>query len=1817
MKKFKTSITLFFTFNLVFFISYAQQLKVIKDVPYSVVNFESDLNAGVNNLLIQTSSIGLSEFNAKIISAKVYVYLDANLNQNTAYRIEGNKSSSASFKLENQNLSYTSDEIKLDIDAKNPKAIYYVDLTKYGERVFGTTLKINVNSISNIANTSTLHKKFKAKVELTYGSSIVQQVPTELTTSAVVITPNSKQIKFSWNNTRFSPTPVNYEFQLLRLYNTDQSKTNQTAITTELDWSKAMSLETQNSNTSLSLTLSEGTGFYAWRVRPIANYYQGGYSNSLNKNEQQWSYPSTKSAISLVKNAITNQTFFYFEDADDNKNINYIYTRYFTEGGKIKESITYADGLQQVKQTQVYMPSKDIDGTNKESNIISQNFQDKSGRNALSTMPEPNNGKINGYKEAYIKNKTTDRPYTVEDFDNDISDKPNQVKTAKDYYGANPDLSIPDAQGYNLTKTKFSVDGSNRVAEQSGVGKTHMIGEKDPIAQQTHTNRTFFGTASDEELIKLFGDEAPADGTVFKTVNQDPNGTQSVQYTSKEGQVIATGIIDDTEISPLLPIDKNGYDDEMSKYKGTSAFNIVSDGSLISVKRFIVNKTQDVTLKYKVEQKTLPAGCNDLKIDCGHSLTVKVFNADDMSPIVFPSTETQLPNDTKISTLPSSPESTNEIKVIDLGTHSLPPGSYIISKKLTAGKVNASLSLAEARTGIQIKPLTGVIKSWLENIKCKVQLIRFYVFMTKVESAFTSLAAGDKALFESKMLAIEGEDNIAPIRGFKEYVDNIKEDYKVDEGGYPNYALEITKHPTRTYTSADGTVYPKLNRVNIRTPCCQISVSLNWTPPFRCPNVSEMHVKNTNRAGGTVARIDVHPNYGDEDTSNDEVDVVPDFEGYALNFLSECNDENNLQNRFNRASSAAASSSFPPDLNNLMEKVFPGENPFNIRHDKLLKSFFYGLMRGWRKINSDNLLVPKTDIDEYISKDDGGIVWARVEEDGYVEGEGTFNLMVYHMLTDRYISVGLDPSNQQPLIPTGPINSNTTPIYDECGNSTTPEPQGAVCNADNITCTQYTCDQLISCWLALIQKAKINVCISGFDGMNTSAQNGGPSKEYDKRKNDGGKDHNSKFDDKLPKFIDCDWWPCTMVNDVLDWATGTSRKVREAQEEANRAGSNVSASVPPVFTTYNENIPSDFLKCVGYKFAAILSPETEVMAKPLNEDINSSFNYFKKDNHNGLQKDILGSLEFDLEYDINKHKKLNGGGDVDYVPFLTWKCQSNLKVPEFNEFPFIYNPVYAFKYFTYLSPSSAQYSDLERANCYRDPNDCYEYVLENGTYKGVPIPCCAVKTANGKFDYSKCYKDFDYPNVLVYAQTQNNYRDETASTISCVTDEAVMGGITEKVAGKPTRAYKYIVRNFCGYDSRIKCMYDNHYWSSGQREGFYTLLKSFTPPSNAPDWQNATIPQVCEDYITPYEWATYSNQNTKSKNDLVTATNEAILQCIAAGKFGLSLSQCINEKMKAFTGVSADPVSIVRPIKAGYSDGLNLIPGSQIEWNNPAGDAKITKVSRIDVDIFKMNNECVSACDKKRSSFHQKLDQLLKDRCYVRNNCCQESEQTNIVTDKDYYAMIDAMVAQCSGQCKLQSFTCKNLNCRERNIAVDAPGISGNMTDIKFGIGNSNIPNSPTTGTALENLAPKPDYVYNNSLGLGLYDYSEFLSNNPTCESGNFTQNPSFEAQYLNHEQYMLWKQASTWDFTIDLPSKCPVGQAPSSNINCDNPATNTFVPLSVYEQNANTPVDVYNMGKDVFNNHASTPSQNYTIINGKIISPAIKLDVKVINTRP
>ncbi|MFN3402657.1 MAG: hypothetical protein ACK40G_01090 [Cytophagaceae bacterium] len=833
--------------------SYGQNKGLYKDA--STASNVSSNNPSINaslNLPVITA------FDKKVKAGKVIIY--SNFGGNYSF---GKKGYGSDFKLKvdfkysafaGSNEIFTKDYSVL-IDNDNPEFSISRDLKDRISIIASQTgFDIDRLQISHFVVTDQMEApalsynpaksnlKVSISYEIEYGID-VRMKGSEIT----LITPTSsgKAANFNWGTTYHYP---NYQFQLLRLYNNDPAKKfTEGNIRAEIDWSKAVTIETEKDLKQLSLTISEGTGFYVWRVRPIGNYFDGGVGNNKNYGDWNSSSPLTGTTVNLPSSG---PHFFFFHDADDPKN--YIYSRTFTEENKIKESITYANGLLQEKQTQVHIPS---DNTT----ITSQTIQDNLGRPALKTLPTPVSGKLQGYKNNFV---TTDgHLYGENDFDgNETESNPKPIDSntsAGSYYSGNN--NVPSAEGYPYSRVLFYEDGTGRVKEQSGVGKKHMIGNEDGKGK---TVKTFYGTPSKDELLALFGSEAPNHESIQKIITVDQNNIASISYQGKDGHVIATALtfIDDPN-SKLLPLSNPSEINVSDKLVG----GVKTSEGYVSSKRIVFTEPSTIAPEYMIECKKFEMACADVNANCHYTVKVIIHNIDNPAADIVLSyqiTREDL-NDCKIVT--SCDSKTGEYFLVTSGKWvkpsgvsmpiSLPAGTYVIEKKLIPGeKIEITLDNQEAKIEAQIGPLKNWIIGRMEAVQCPEELHQFY------NDLLARAIAGNEP--NGVTLKVYGASGILNTHPFQ-------------EGNPPLFAV-------------------------ISSECCPfIKINLNYTPRFKCPPTENMltsPVKNKFPTDedheGDDNKADVNFKYL---TNPEYTEYFPDFEGYAISMLLECDRERSVQ----------------------------------------------------------------------------------------------------------------------------------------------------------------------------------------------------------------------------------------------------------------------------------------------------------------------------------------------------------------------------------------------------------------------------------------------------------------------------------------------------------------------------------------------------------------------------------------------------------------------------------------------------------------------------------------------------------------------------------------------------------------------------------------------------------------------------------------------------------------------------------------------------------------------------------------------------------
>ena len=523
--------------------------------------------------------------------------------------------------------------IKLTIDPSAPEQLFYQDITDLHSQI----QRIEVNVLDFTSDQVTYNDlQLIVSCAEEYKYDVYSLDPLITSIGIVPSIPGTNQQTFNWAS---CIAYENYEFQLLRLYNQDSANdVDPTVINATVDWSKALTIETQSGLTSITLSIMEGTGYYVFRVRPIGDFYPGGIANNLN-----WGAWSTTPGFE--QNAEVELSFgsgpspydflLYYNQFDEE--INFIYSRFFAEEGKVKETITYANGLLQSRQEQVHLETTD-------EIIVSQTVMDFSGRPALHSLPVPIANKISlGYESLFLKNSFGGL-YTADNFDDDTSEpQPGDIGNYLDpapvadtfaeaygyYSDNNPDQRVASAEGYPFARTLFYRNGINPIKEVSAAGDTHRIKSTGDV----HTQRTYYSGVADAELIRVFGDEAPADSSVQKVISVDANNVASVSYINKAGQTIATCLAingDNPLMDPLPSQEVAGFtvtdniDGEISS--GNNGWQSLQTVTFL--------EETSVALDYAISGSVVEDLCLNYCATCDYQITLKVQRIDALLPVV-------------------------------------------------------------------------------------------------------------------------------------------------------------------------------------------------------------------------------------------------------------------------------------------------------------------------------------------------------------------------------------------------------------------------------------------------------------------------------------------------------------------------------------------------------------------------------------------------------------------------------------------------------------------------------------------------------------------------------------------------------------------------------------------------------------------------------------------------------------------------------------------------------------------------------------------------------------------------------------------------------------------------------------------------------------------------------------------------------------------------------------------------------------------------------------------------------------------------------
>ena len=557
------------------------------------------------------------------------------------------------------NPPYTSNNpFELQIDVGNPEKRRIFDISSLlsGQSNISNLLEMKLTIHSYVQPTA-LEIRSRVRLRVWVESettTLVPQLPYGLVrTAPVSANVNDRIVTFSWAGDGCAENFDEYQFQLLRLYNINPANTSIDVITAEPDWDEALTLEVPR--TDITLTLAEGTGYYVWRVRPLATFHEHGAADPRN-----WGDYTTTPALDpqgqFTINAgspaqpILEGTFFYNQFDDD---INWKFGRSFIEGGKYREQMAYASSTLVTEQVQVRLQSQ-------QERIITQSYTDYVGRKAVQTLPVPF---VDGGTNAFQFVPGIDllsvgvQAFSAQHFDdvdpgnNTFADPTEPDGGAiTEYYSSNSGATnniedhVPDAEGFVFSRSQFYPDGTNAVRRSASVGREFSI-------SGDHTTQMSYAQATEEELIRLFGSEAPRSDAVRKIINVDANGTTSIQFVNKSGQVIANGLAPDPGTDPMLANLEPQYDPETFAGQTSRTIDVLNqNGEKVEGvwttpssnkvgQKVVLTSSQSLSFDYSITPTQLELDCPDFCAECDFKIYFRIFNLADNSRIMFESLE--------------------------------------------------------------------------------------------------------------------------------------------------------------------------------------------------------------------------------------------------------------------------------------------------------------------------------------------------------------------------------------------------------------------------------------------------------------------------------------------------------------------------------------------------------------------------------------------------------------------------------------------------------------------------------------------------------------------------------------------------------------------------------------------------------------------------------------------------------------------------------------------------------------------------------------------------------------------------------------------------------------------------------------------------------------------------------------------------------------------------------------------------------------------------------------------------------------------------
>lgn len=447
-------------------------------------------------------------------------------------------------------------------------------------------------------------------------------------------------------------------------------------------------------NLSYTISLIFDKGWLVYRVRPVGV----SLSNPSQFLFGDWNEPESGMVDDISSSNSENITGIIQHEG----NVNWQYSATYAEQGKKKEIVSYYDGSLRNRQTVTKINSD-------ENVIVGETIYDHQGRPAINVLPTPvgdptcNPGTSESTIHLYRNFNKDDSSVVYSRNDFDLSDTNaicglaagpmSDSSGSSNYYSTlNPDQTleqgyVPNANGYPFTQVEYTPDNTGRIRRQSGVGEEFQLGTG-------HETKYLYGSPDQMELDRLFGSEVGNELHYKKNVVIDAHGQASISYLDQEGRVIATalagdapsnliGIPSEADEAVELTVNAFGDNNEMNQVS-------IDNNALIFSKSILVAYQSTYTFNYDFEVEPVDIAClGDVCVDCVYDLSIEVVDecGVNLAPTAL---ENKLVGKFTSDGLGyhfhgvcTEPENGTFDTTF---TVSLPPGSYMVTKKLTVNE---------------------------------------------------------------------------------------------------------------------------------------------------------------------------------------------------------------------------------------------------------------------------------------------------------------------------------------------------------------------------------------------------------------------------------------------------------------------------------------------------------------------------------------------------------------------------------------------------------------------------------------------------------------------------------------------------------------------------------------------------------------------------------------------------------------------------------------------------------------------------------------------------------------------------------------------------------------------------------------------------------------------------------------------------------------------------------------------------------------------------------------------------------------------------